>query len=104
MLVNRRRANTVDIGTHFLYNTHMNNSPTDGISSEAAVAQIGNRYDLVLVGARRMRELSRGDLPRVPSRHSPAVTALLEIEAGQVTKDYLYKEQDVEPRRRRKTP
>jgi hypothetical protein len=30
------------------------------------------------------------------------VTALLEIEAGKVTKDYLYKEQDVEPRRRRK--
>ena len=78
----------------------MNNSPTDGISSEAAVAKIGNRYDLVLVGARRMRELSRGDLPLVPSRHSPAVTALLEIEAGKVTKDYLYKKQDVEPRRR----
>jgi DNA-directed RNA polymerase subunit omega len=80
----------------------MNNSYIDGISSEAAVAKIGNRYDLVLVGARRMRELSRGDMPRVPSRHSPAVTALLEIEAGKVTKDYLYKEQDVEPRRRRK--
>lgn len=72
-----------------------------GLTSEAAVAAIGNRYDLVLVGARRMRELGRGDAKRVDANgHSICVTALLEIEAGKVTRDYLYKEQDVEPRRR----
>jgi len=74
-----------------------------GLTSEAAVAMIGNRYDLVLVGARRMRELSRGDAKRVDAKgHSDCVTALLEIEAGKVTRDYLYKELDVEPRRRHK--
>ena len=74
-----------------------------GLTSEAAVAMIGNRYDLVLVGARRMRELSRGDMPRVAAgKHSDCVTAILEIEAGKVTSEYLYKELDVEPRRRHK--
>lgn len=76
--------------------------PTAGLSSEAAVAAIGNRYDLVLVGARRIRELHRGDMPRIESEHNATVTALLEIEAGKVTRNYLYKEQELEPRRRRR--
>lgn len=77
-----------------------------GLTSEAAVEAIGNRYDLVLVGARRMRELGRGDMPKIASatKHNHAVTALLEIEAGHVTRDYLYKELDIEPRRRYKEP
>lgn len=76
-----------------------------GLTSEVAVAAIGNRYDLVLVGARRMRELGRGDLPKIAlkQQHSPAVTALLEIEAGLVTRDYLFKETEVAPRRRNKS-
>jgi DNA-directed RNA polymerase subunit omega len=77
--------------------------PTAGITSERAVKAIGNRYDLVLIGARRMRELGRGAMPKVEARgHGACVTALMEIEAGFVTKDYLYKDQDVEPRRRHK--
>ena len=79
---------------------------TAGLTSEAAVNAIGNRYDLVLVGARRMRELGRGDRPKIATatKHSPAVTALMEIEAGHVTRDYLFKELDIEPRRRYKEP
>ena len=76
---------------------------TAGLSSQAAVEAIGNRYDLVLVGARRMRELGRGDRARVTSSHGPAVTALLEIEAGKVGADYLLREQDLAERRPRKT-
>jgi DNA-directed RNA polymerase omega subunit len=77
--------------------------PNAGITSERAVTAIGNRYDLVLVGARRMRELGRGAMPKVEARgHGACVTALMEIEAGFVTRDYLYKDQDVEPRRRHK--
>ena len=81
---------------------NITNTDTAGLTSEAAVAAIGNRYDLVLVGARRMRELGRGDRPRVNStvKHSPAVTAMMEIEAGLVTRNYLFKEIDPEPRRR----
>ena len=46
---------------------------TAGLNSETAVAMIGNRYDLVLAGARRMRELGRGDLPKIPLKfpHGP---------------------------------
>ena len=79
---------------------------TAGLSSQAAVEAIGNRYALILIGARRMRELGRGDAPRVNKGHGPAVTALLEIEAGKVGLDYLLREQDLaerKPRRVRNT-
>jgi DNA-directed RNA polymerase omega subunit len=36
--------------------------PTAGLNSEAAVEAIGNRYDLVLIAARRVRELHRAML------------------------------------------
>lgn len=71
-----------------------------GLTSELAVAAIGNRYDLVLVASRRLRELNRGDARRVLSRHNNSVAVLEEIEQGKVTKDYLYKEIDPEPRKR----
>ena len=74
---------------------------TLGLSSEAAVASVENRYDLVLIGARRARELGRGDKPRIDGpKHSAVVTALKEIELGLVGRDYLYKQLDIEPRRR----
>ncbi len=73
---------------------------TLGLSNEAAVAAVENRYDLVLVAARRARELGRGDAKRVDSKHGITLTTLKEIEYGKVTRDYLYKEQDLEPRRR----
>ena len=76
---------------------------TLGLSNEAAVAAVENRYDLVLIGARRARELGRGDMPRVDGpKHSHVLTAIKEIEHGKVGRDYLYKEQDVAPRRRHK--
>jgi DNA-directed RNA polymerase subunit omega len=76
---------------------------TLGLSSEAAVAAVGNRYDLVLIGARRARELGRGDKPKLDGpKHSAVVTALKEIEQGKIGREYLYKELDIEPRRRHK--
>jgi len=65
------------------------------ITSQAAVAMIGNRYELVLVAARRARELARGDAPRVTKVSSPAVTALREIEQGYVDRSWLHKPQDI---------
>lgn len=77
---------------------------TLGLTSGAAVDAVGNRYDLILIGARRARELSRGDLPKMAGRkRSAVVTALKEIENGKVGRNYLYKEQDIEPRRRFKS-
>jgi DNA-directed RNA polymerase omega subunit len=49
------------------------------ITSDVAVAAIGNRYEMILVAARRARELSRGDMPRVTKVSSHVVTALREI-------------------------
>jgi DNA-directed RNA polymerase subunit omega len=65
------------------------------ITSQAAVAMIGNRYEMVLVAARRARELARGDAPKVTKVTSHAVTALREIEQGYVDRSWLYKPQDV---------
>ena len=75
---------------------------TEGISSEAAVEALGNRYDLVLVGARRARELSRGDPAKVETRRGAVVTALKEIEQKKIGREYLAKEPDLAPRRRRR--
>jgi DNA-directed RNA polymerase subunit omega len=65
------------------------------ITSQDAVAMIGNRYELVLIAARRARELARGDAPRVTKVSSPAVTALREIEQGYVDRSWLHKPQDI---------
>lgn len=77
---------------------------TAGLNSELAVQMIGNRYNLILAGARRMRELGRGDQPRITLKfpHSIGVTAMLEIEQGRVGVDYIYRETEVQPRRRNK--
>jgi len=77
--------------------------PTAGLSSEAAVEAIGNRYNLVLVAARRVRELHRGDAIRIEeNRHGAVVTTLLEIEQGKVGLDYLLKDSHVELKRQRR--
>ena len=76
---------------------------TLGLSNEAAVAAVENRYDLVLIGARRARELGRGDKPKLDGpKHSAVVTALKEIELGLVGRNYLYKEQEIDPPKRRR--
>jgi DNA-directed RNA polymerase subunit omega len=73
---------------------------TAGLTSEAAVNMVGNRYDMILIASNRMREISRGDAPRVEAGYSPATTALMEIEAGLVGRDYLYREPVVMPKRK----
>lgn len=74
---------------------------TIGLCNEEAVAVVGNRYDLVLIGARRARELGRGDRPRINGpKHSHVITAIKEIEHHKVGREYLYKQLDIEPRRR----
>ena len=78
------------------------NSRVAGLTSEKAVNAIGNRFDLILVASRRLRELNRGDARLVDSRHSNSVAVLEEIEQGKVTRDYLLKHIDPEPQRRRK--
>lgn len=59
------------------------------ISSEKAVNQLGNRYDLILVVSQRIRELRKGYKPKLATKHGPSLTALTEIEEGLVGREYL---------------
>ena len=59
--------------------------------TDRCVANIGNRFNLILVGAQRARELYKGAVPKVITTSTPIVAALEEIEAGLVTADYLKK-------------
>jgi DNA-directed RNA polymerase subunit omega len=66
---------------------------TSRLTSELAVEQIGNRFDMVLVASQRARELKNGSMPRVTEAGKTFIsTALREIEEGKYTyKDYLNK-------------
>ena len=75
---------------------------TAGLTSEHAVETLGNRYDLVLVAAQRVRELRRGYAPKIATKYGPMVTAILEIEEGAVGVDYLLKETGETDSRRKK--
>jgi hypothetical protein len=48
----------------------------------------GNKFDLVLIASQRCRELRRAD--KLNSVHAP-LTSLLEIQSGQIGKEYLKK-------------
>ena len=61
------------------------------LTSEDAVAQVGNRFDLVLIASIRARELKRGHAPLVTTTNGPIVTSLREIEAGKIGRNYLHK-------------
>lgn len=58
-------------------------------TSEEAVNQVGNRFDLILIAAQRVRELKNGHRAKMTTKAGPTVTALQEIEAGLVGRDYL---------------
>ena len=58
-------------------------------TSQTAVDQVGNRYDLILIASQRARELSNGHRPKIDTKAGRVVTALQEIEQGLVGRDYL---------------
>jgi DNA-directed RNA polymerase subunit omega len=73
------------------------------ITSEQASRQVGSKYDLVLIASRRVRELRNGHAPHISDPHPSAIiTALREIEQGQVGRDYLMKNPNIERDTRRK--
>ena len=72
------------------------------ISSELAAAAVGGKYDLILIAARRARELNKGWRPLVETDNGIVVTALREIEAGKIGREYLLKPQNLD--RREKPP
>lgn len=64
------------------------------VTVEDAVLQIGNRFDLVLIAARRARQLAtEGKDPKVEmGNDKPTVTALREIEQGFVNAQFIEQE------------
>ncbi len=63
------------------------------VTVEDAVDKVGNRFDLVLLAARRARQISSGSNPLVEEeKDKPTVIALREIEEGLITKDFLDKQ------------
>lgn len=74
------------------------------ITSEEASRQVGSKYDLVLIASRRVRELRNGHAPSIPNPHlSAVITALREVEQGQVGREYLMKNPNIERDNRRRT-
>lgn len=63
------------------------------VTVEDAVNKVGNRFDLVLLAARRARQISLGSKPLVDEeKDKPTVIALREIEEGLITGEFLDKQ------------
>jgi len=54
------------------------------ITVEDCLQRIPNRFELIVVAARRAKDLLKGARPLVSSENKEAVTALREIAAGKV--------------------
>ncbi|MBO8416458.1 MAG: DNA-directed RNA polymerase subunit omega [Proteobacteria bacterium] len=76
------------------------------VTVEDAVAKIGNRFDLVLIAARRARQISvNGSKPLVDEENDkPTVIALREIEDGLITEEFLDKQEHKDMNDSRSTP
>jgi DNA-directed RNA polymerase subunit omega len=61
------------------------------ITVEDCLAQIPNRFQLVLAATYRARMLMQGHAPKVESKNKPGVTALREIAAGKIGIEMLKK-------------
>jgi DNA-directed RNA polymerase subunit omega len=58
------------------------------ITVEDCLEKVPNRFELVLLGARRAKQLLKGARPLVESDNKEVVTSLREIADGQVTLEY----------------
>ena len=68
------------------------------VTVEDAVKQVGNRFDLVLVAARRARQLAvQGKEPLVDEENDkPTVIALREIEEGLISNQFMDAQERIE--------
>lgn len=68
------------------------------ITVEDCLGQVDNRFQLVLVAARRARQLAMGMEPRVPwENDKPTVVALRELAAGKLDPEAVLKEPEHVP-------
>lgn len=61
-------------------------------STEQCQAKIPNQFEVAIIAARRMRELNSGASPmiKVNGEHNMTI-AMMEITAGRVGREYLFK-------------
>ena len=60
------------------------------IDTDICVANVGNRYNLVLIAAHRAREIKRQHKDSMKREHVYSnITALLDIQSGKVGAEYL---------------
>lgn len=68
------------------------NPRTDKLDIAKCASLVDGQFKLVLISARRAREIKRQNLRSQKFEHNhPGVTALLEIQEGKVGQEYLYK-------------
>jgi len=90
----QNNSNFIDTAEHFNNPRKTMKSITrHNVNTDKCVENIGSRFDLVLVAALRVRELKRGhrSLLNTATKNGTTITALAEIEAGLVGRDYLRK-------------
>jgi DNA-directed RNA polymerase subunit K/omega len=68
-------------------------SRSSDVDTEKCVKNVGgNRFDLVLIAAARSREISRRHrLSESPVHVNAPITALLEVQEGEIGREYLKK-------------
>jgi DNA-directed RNA polymerase subunit omega len=64
------------------------------ITVEDCLKKIGNRFAVVMLAAKRTKQLLQGAKPLVNVDNREVVTALREIAAGKVTTDYEEREKE----------
>ena len=60
------------------------------INTETCVSNMGGRFDLIVAASIRAREIGRQTRENVPYVN-PVITALKEVESGEVGREYLHK-------------
>ena len=56
------------------------------VTIEDSLQKVPNQYELVILGAKRARQLFNGEAPRIKSNNREIVLALREIAVGKVRK------------------
>jgi DNA-directed RNA polymerase omega subunit len=64
---------------------------TNKLNYETCAANVGGRFDMIIIACARARELRRGYAKKVNTDNGNVVTALQEIEEGLVGREYLNK-------------
>lgn len=66
-------------------------SSSQEISREEVVKTVPNQFEMVLVVSARARDLARGARPLVECDNKFPVTAMREVAAGHIGRDYYFK-------------